>query len=92
MYFVNKLNQQVVDARLCLSAISLTTCRLDDICKEVFAHSPQKMHMRSCMRAYATVQKLLCHETIANYLGSCASIVQDVVAARPTAVSTKPVA
>ena len=24
------------------------------------------MHMRSCMRAYATVQKLLCHETIAN--------------------------
>ena len=25
------------------------------------AHSPQKMHMRSCMRAYATVQKLLCH-------------------------------
>ena len=24
------------------------------------------MHMRSCMRAYATVQELLCHETIAN--------------------------
>jgi len=24
-------------------------------------HSPQQMHMRSCMRAYATVQKLLCH-------------------------------
>jgi len=30
------------------------------------AHSPQKMHMRSCMRTYATLQKLLCHETIAN--------------------------
>jgi len=25
------------------------------------AYSPQKMHMDSCMRAYATVQKLLCH-------------------------------
>jgi len=24
------------------------------------------MHMRSCMRAHATVQKLLCHKTIAN--------------------------
>ena len=24
------------------------------------------MHMRSCMRAYATLQKRLCHETIAN--------------------------
>jgi len=24
-------------------------------------HSPQKMHMRSCMRAYATEQKLLCY-------------------------------
>ena len=30
------------------------------------SHSPQKMHMRSCMHAYATVQKLLYHETIAN--------------------------
>jgi len=26
----------------------------------------KKIHMRSCMRAYATAQKLLCHETIAN--------------------------
>ena len=24
-------------------------------------YSPQKMHMHPCMRAYATVQKLLCH-------------------------------
>ena len=30
------------------------------------AYSPQKMHMRSCMCAYATAQKLLCHKTIAN--------------------------
>jgi len=52
-----------------------------------------KMHMDSCMRAYATVQKLLCHgsycQLILNlarascrlpiYLESCASIVQAVV-------------
>jgi len=30
---------------------------------EMHAYSPQKMHMHSCMRAYATVQKLLCHES-----------------------------
>ena len=37
--------------------------------KAIFIHhaqSPQKVHMRSCMRAYATVQKRLSHETIAN--------------------------
>jgi len=28
---------------------------------EMHAYSPQKMHMPSCMRAYATVQKLLWH-------------------------------
>jgi len=32
MYVVNELKQQFVDVRLCLSAISLTTCKLDDIC------------------------------------------------------------
>ena len=35
MHVVNQLKWQVVDVRLCLSAISLTTCRLDDICKKV---------------------------------------------------------
>jgi len=28
---------------------------------EMHAYSPQKMHMHSGMRAYATMQKLLCH-------------------------------
>ena len=41
-------------------------------CLKCIPHSPQKMHMRSCMRAYATVQKLLCHETIANLILSLA--------------------
>jgi len=27
------------------------------------AYSPLKMHMHSCMRAYASVQKILCHES-----------------------------
>jgi len=35
MHFVDKLKQQVVDVRCCLLAISLTTCRLNDIWKEV---------------------------------------------------------
>ena len=34
-HVVKELQQQVVKVRLCLSAISLTTCRLDDICKDV---------------------------------------------------------
>jgi len=34
-HVVNELKQQVVNVRLCLSAILPTTCRLDDICKEV---------------------------------------------------------
>ena len=40
MHVVNELKQQMVDMRLCLSAISLTTCRLDDICKEVLHYNP----------------------------------------------------
>jgi len=40
MHVVNELKQQVVDVRLCLSAISLTTCRFDDICKEVLHNFP----------------------------------------------------
>ena len=39
-HVVNELKQQVVDVRLCLSAISLTTCRPDDICKEVLHYFP----------------------------------------------------
>jgi len=34
-HVVNELQQQVVNVRLCQLAISLTTCRLDEICKEV---------------------------------------------------------
>ena len=51
---------------------------------------PQKMHMHPCMRAYATVQKLLCH---GNY---CVLILSPVrasfrlsFAARPAVGSTK---
>ena len=40
MHVVNELKQQVVDVRLCLSAIPLTTCRLDNICKEVLNYFP----------------------------------------------------
>ena len=40
MPVVNELKQQVVDMCLCLSAISLTTCRLNDICKEVLHYFP----------------------------------------------------
>jgi len=35
MHVVNELKQQVVDMCLCLSAISLTKCRLNNISKEV---------------------------------------------------------
>jgi len=44
------------------------------------------------MHEYATVQKLLCDETLRTYLEPGANIVLSVVAARPTAVSTKPIA
>ena len=37
------------------------TCMVLTTPVQMHAHSPQKMHMHSCMRAYATVQKLLCH-------------------------------
>jgi len=40
MHVVNELKQQVVDMCRCLSAISLTTCRLNDICKEVLHYFP----------------------------------------------------
>jgi len=35
LYLINDLKKQVVDVRRCLLAISLTTCKLDDICEEV---------------------------------------------------------
>ena len=38
MHVVNNLKQQLVDVRLCLSTISLTMCRLNDICKEVLRY------------------------------------------------------
>ena len=40
VHFVNKVKKQGVDARLCLLAISLTTCRLNDIRKEVLHYFP----------------------------------------------------
>ena len=57
------------------------------------AHSPQKKHMHPCMRAYATVQKLLCR---GNYCELILSFVRASCrlsfAARPAAVATKSVA
>ena len=38
IFLMNELKQQVV--RLCLLAMSLTTCRLNDICKEVLHYFP----------------------------------------------------
>jgi len=43
------------------------------------SHSPQKMHMRSCMCAYATVQASLPWKLLRIYLESSASIVHAVV-------------
>jgi len=40
MHVVNELKQQVIDVCLCLLAISLTTCRLNDICKKVLHYFP----------------------------------------------------
>jgi len=48
------------------SNIHTCTCMVPKTPVSMHAHSPQKIRMRSCMRAYTTVQKLLCHETIAN--------------------------
>ena len=45
MHVVNEMNQQVVDMCLCLSAISLTTCRLNDICKEVLHYFPDLFYV-----------------------------------------------
>jgi len=45
MHVVNVLKQQVVDMCLCLSAISLSTCRLNDICKEVLHYFPDLFYV-----------------------------------------------
>ena len=45
MDVVNELKQQVVDVHLCLSAISLTMCRLKDICKEVLHYFPDLFYV-----------------------------------------------
>jgi len=56
-------------------------------------YSPQKMHMHSCMRAYATVQKLLCHGSYCKLILSLArASCRLSFATRPPAVSTKSVA
>jgi len=36
------------------------------------AYSPQKMHMHSCMRAYAAAQQLLCHGSYCEFIVSLA--------------------
>ena len=56
-------------------------------------YSPQNMHMHPCMRAYATVQKLLCHGNYCELiLGPVQASSRLSFAARPVAVSTKSVA
>jgi len=41
---------------------------------ECMPHSPQKMHMHPCMRAHATMQKLLCH-------GNCCELILSLLRA-----------
>jgi len=54
------------------------------------AYSPQKMNMHSCMRAYATVQKILCHESYCELILSLARASYRLLfAAHPPAGSTK---
>jgi len=59
-------------------------------------HTPcQKIHMRSCMRAYATVQKLLCHgsycKLILSLAGALCRLLYAARFAAPPTVSTKPI-
>ena len=54
-------------------------------------HSPGKMHMHSCMRAYATVQKLFCHGSYCELILSLAQISCNLsFADLPPAGSTRP--
>jgi len=56
-------------------------------------HSPKKTHMQSCMRAYAAVQKLLCHESYCEFILSLARASCSLsFAAHQPAGSTKSVA
>ena len=62
---------------------------------KMHAYSPQKMHKHSCMRAYATVQKLLCHGSYCERILSLARAscrLRLSFAAHPPPVSTKSVA
>jgi len=73
--------------------IHTCTCIVLTTPVEMHAHSPQKMHMRSCMRACATKQKLLCHGSYCKLILSLArASCRLSFAARPPAVSTKSVA
>ena len=69
------------------------TCMVLTTPVEIHAYSPWKMHMSSCMRDYATMQKLLCHGSYCKIISSLARALYRLsFAARPTAVSTKSVA
>jgi len=69
------------------------TCMVLTTPLEMHAYSPQKMHMHSCMRAYATVQNLLCHVSYCELIFSLArASCRLLFAAHPPAVSTKSVA
>jgi len=45
MHIANELKQQVFDVRLCLLAISLTTRRFNDDCKEVLHYFPDLFYV-----------------------------------------------
>jgi len=49
------------------------------------------MHMHQCMRAHATVQKLLCHRNYCELILSLGALLRLSFAARPAVVSTKSV-
>jgi len=75
-----------------LSNIHTCTCMvLNNTCE--YNYTLRKIHMHSCMRAYATVQKLLCHESYCELILSLAQASCRLsFAACPPPGSTKSVA
>ena len=72
--------------------VHLCTCMVIATPVEMHAYFQQKMHMHSCMRAYAIVQKLLCHGSYCELILSLVRVsCRLLLAVRPAAVSTESV-
>jgi len=65
------------------SNVHTCTCMVLTTPVDMHAHSPQKMHMCSCMRAYAFCRSFFATKLSRTYLESCASIVQAIVCRPP---------